>query len=441
MIVPRSRLLFWVAVGVVPFATLATALPLLMPPSIALVGLFAVLVVADAVRARGSLDGIGIELPPVVRLTKDREGAIDLRIRNEPQETRDLRLGLAFPREIRSPQQDLLTRLPGASEFSRVSWPCTATRRGRYRLDGCHIESQSPLGFWAVRAAVPAQAEIRVYPNLLTERRNLAALFLHRGHFGIHAQRQVGQGRDFEKLRDYIPGDALNEIHWKATAKRSRPVAKVFQIEKTQEVYVVLDASRLSTRPSKTDSSVLERFVTAALVVGLVAEQHGDLFGLLTFSDRVRSFVRARNGKAHYGACRDALYTLHPQMVTPDFDNLCTFIRLKLRRRALLLLLTNLDDPILAESLVRHIDLIGRQHLVLVNILQPGGSRPLFSDPNIASVDELYQNLGGHIRWNALRELERVLQRRGVGFAQLEDERLATELVSQYLNVKRRQLL
>jgi uncharacterized protein (DUF58 family) len=161
----------------------------------------------------------------------------------------------------------------------------------------------------------------------------------------------------------------------------------------------------------------------------------------LTFGDRVQNFVRAKNGKAHYSACRDALYTLHPQPVTPDFDNLCTFIRLRLRRRALLLVLTNLDDPILAEGFVKHIDLISRQHLVLVNILRPAGANPLFTDPKVEAVDELYQQLGGHLRWHALRELERVLQRRGVGFSQLDDERLTTQLVAQYLNVKRRQLL
>jgi hypothetical protein len=107
----------------------------------------------------------------------------------------------------------------------------------------------------------------------------------------------------------------------------------------------------------------------------------------------------------------------------------------------LLLVLTNLDDPILAESFVRQFDLVRRQHLVLVNILRPGGAQPLFSDPNVGSPDDLYRRLAGHIRWHNLRELERVLRRRGIGFAQLDDERLSVELVSQYLNVKQRQLL
>src|SRR2546430_17663496 len=91
----------------------------------------------------------------------------------------------------------------------------------------------------------------------------------------------------------------------------------------------------------------LERFITAALVLGLAAEQQGDLFGLVTFTDKVGAFLRARNGKAHYNACRDAVYTLQPQIVTPDFDELATFIRLRLRRRALLIFLTSLDDPVL----------------------------------------------------------------------------------------------
>src|SRR5207247_10489432 len=88
------------------------------------------------------------------------------------------------------------------------------------------------------------------YPNLFTERKSLAALFLHRGSFGLHAQRQVGKGREFEQLREYIPGDGFDEVHWKATAKRGRPITKIFQVERTQEVYVVIDASRLSARPT-----------------------------------------------------------------------------------------------------------------------------------------------------------------------------------------------
>jgi len=161
----------------------------------------------------------------------------------------------------------------------------------------------------------------------------------------------------------------------------------------------------------------------------------------LTFTDGVDTFVRARNGKTHYSACRDALYTLQPQIVTPDFDELCTFIRLRLRRRALIVFLTSLDDPALAENFVRNVDLIRRQHLLMVNMIRQPGTTLMFTDPGVTSVDDLYRQVGGHLRWQKLRQLEKTLQRRGVHFSLLENERLSADLVSQYLSVKQRQLI
>lgn len=437
MIVPRNKLLFWTALVVVPFAGIATALPAAAPLAGLVLTGFVVIVLADAWRGRGLLADVGIELPAVVRMTRQREGSLEIRITNPTQRPRQLRLGLALPATVAAAQEDLRTQLPAGAAVSRVRWKCTPAERGRYVVPTCHVESASPWGFWAVRAARPVNAELRVYPNLAGERRQLAALFLRRGNFGVHAHRQVGQGREFEKLREYLHGDPVADIHWKATAKRGRPVTKVFQIEKTQEVYVAVDASRLSAR-----AGVLERYVTAALTLALAAEQHGDLFGLVTFSDRVQSFVRARSGSAHFNACRDALYTLTAQTVAPDFDGLCSFLRLRLRRRALLVILTSLDDPVLAENFTRHVELISRQHVVLVNMVEPPGARPLFAPGSeVARVDELYQRLGGHLRWHGLRELERVLGRRGVGLSQSREERLAAGLVTEYLNVKRRQLL
>src|SRR6058998_2434071 len=395
MIVPQSRLLVWVSVVVLPFAAIAAVVPEAAVLAGLFIGAVVVLALLDAALAQGSLEGISIELPAVVRLSKDREGAIEVHIKNEKQQTKRLRLGLPLPREIASPDEDLWTVLPAGSERSRLAWRCTPLKRGNYPLVSCHLEAASPWGLWAVRARRPARTEVRVYPNLLTERKSVAALFLNRGNFGAHAQRQVGRGRDFEKLRDYVHGDSYDEIHWKATAKRSRPVTKVFQIERTQEVYVVIDASRLSARTAPVGGWRLP--AAGSPGPGALAQLQGDLFGLLTFSDRVQTFVRARNGKAHYAACRDALYTLQPQVVAPDFDELCSFIRLRLRRRALLVFLTSLDDPVLAESFVRNLDLIRRQHLIFVNMLQPPGVRPLFSEGNVASLDEVYERLGGHL--------------------------------------------
>lgn len=455
MMVPTSRLLVFYGVTIPPLALLLVLGDEAVVPVTGAGLLFLLIALLDAAFASTRLRGISVSLPGSVRMTRDRESSLEIYLNNTHMRARTLRLGIAFPREISTRQEELSTVLPKDAEASRLLWPCVPSHRGQFHIDRCHLEMKSPLGFWAFRNMRKVACEVRVYPNLIGERNRLAALFLNRGGYGVHARRQHGKGREFEQLREYIPGDGFDEIHWKATAKRRHPITKVFQIEKTQEVYVVIDASRLSARPTgakrngaggETDDlnasdSCLERFIAAALVLGLAAQKQGDLFGVLAFSDSIHAFLRARGGKSHYGACREQLLSIHPRMVNPDYEELSTFVGLKLRRRALIIFLTSLDDPVLAESFMRMTNLMGRHHLMMVNMLRPAGARPVFSNPNITSPEEIYNELSGHILWHHLREIERTLTRHGVHFALVDDERLCVDLVSQYMNVKQRQLL
>jgi len=450
MIVPRDRLIFGAAVVLVPGALVLAVSPAHVVTVLCGWLAFLLLLAIDATLAPGRLAGIRAAFPDTVRMTKEREGVIPVHLANERACARTLRLGLSLPRAIASPEESQLTRLPQGVPEVRLDWPCTPHKRGRFPINRVYISMASPLGFWDFRKVLEGRTELRVYPNLQGERRRLAAIFLNRGNLGIHAQRRLGKGRDFEQLREYIPGDSFEDIHWKATARRARPVTKVYQIERTQEIYVAIDASRLSARTAPDDAegvpgggltSQLERFITAALVLGMVAEKQGDLFGLLTFSDRVHGFVRARNGKAHYNVCRETLYSLETQPVNPDFEELFSFVRQRLRRRALLIILTNLDDPVLAQHFTRNLDVVTRRHLVLVNMITPPGVRPLFSRDGVKTPDDIYRHLAGHLRWHDLRELQRALQRRGVPLSLLDNAALTPELVSQYVNVKQRQVL
>ncbi|MFO7974084.1 MAG: DUF58 domain-containing protein [Candidatus Hydrogenedentota bacterium] len=465
MIVPKNRLLFWAGVVLVPFLFLgitfgpgaSVTLPgfgrfeeVAGPLAWTIVGLFVVLAALDAVLALNRLDKVSAACPSVVRFAKGREGEIPILIDNAPGRIRRVRLGIPLPRCFRFEHEDVRARLPEGGGISQITWPCTPLERGNYPIDAVHIETASLFGFWAVRRSSPTRTELRVYPNLQQERRNLAALFLNRGTIGAHAQRQVGKGREFEQLREYQHGDSYEDIHWKATAKRGHPITKTYQLERTQEVYVVVDASRLSARVTPprpgvpeeiADRSQLERFLTASLVMGQAAERQGDLFGTLVYSDHVNAFVRARNGKSHYSACRDAIYTIRPRVVNPDFEELGAFIRLRMRRRALLVFLTNLDDPVLAESFLRMVDLIGRHHLLMVMMINPPGVQPLFSNPEVREPEDVYKELAGHMYWHDLREFERSLYHRGASLHLVQNEKLCTELVSQYMSIKQRQVL
>jgi uncharacterized protein (DUF58 family) len=455
-IVPTYRLLLFTGFIVLPLTLLLTVVDAAIAPAVAVAAAVAGVAIIDAYRSRERLLGIRVMLPEVVRISEGREGNFNLQIENEKLTVRRIRLGLTFPEEIYTPAVELGVELPEANPISSITWLLKGLRQGRYRLDRCYLETASFWGFWSVRKASQAAMEIRVYPNLFEERKNLSALFLNRG-LGIHSQRQIGKGRDFEQLREYLPGDSFEDVHWKTTAKRAMPITKVYQIERTQQIYVVIDASRLSARASGGNSSpggykeaqkqseasttVLQRFITAALIMALAAERQGDLFGLLTFDNRIRAFLKAKMGRAHFNACRDTLYTMQPQKVSPDFTELFTFIGTKIRRRALLVFLTHLDDPVLADSFTQHIDLISRRHVVLVNMIRPMAVRPLFSSDSVSSVNDIYNELGGHMIWRRIREIQKVLQRHGVGFAMLDSENLCSEMVSQYLTLKRRQVL
>ena len=453
-LIPQIRFLIVASLVFVPAAILAAA-----QPEIAAAGLLGclalvALAVFDALLSHRQLDGIRINLPAVLRASLGQEADLSIQITKGDRCPQQLLLGLALPDAVTA-DLTMAVDLTGAAEQHTFSWPLQARRQGRWRLERCYLEAASRFGLWGMRQQRALDTEVRIYPSLMRERRQLPGLFLNRG-LGVHVQRQVGKGREFEQLRDYLPGDSIDDIHWKASARRGSPITKVYQIERTQQVYVVLDTSRLSGRrldypangvcAQTTDgrlgsASILERFTAATLVLALAAERVGDHFGLLCFDDRIRAFLPAKSGKGHFGACRDAIYNLKTRLVSPDFSEVFTFIGSRLRKRALLVFLTSLDDPVLAESFSDTIGFTSRRHIVLVNMLKTGGIDPLFSGPPVNTLDDVYAKLSGHLVWRHIGEIGKVLHRRGIQFSLMENADLCPELIARYLAVKRRQIL
>lgn len=472
---PRSYLLWWSGLVAVPLAAVAGLAPDATVFAVAGLWLLALVALVDAGLAARTTSGLRVQTPALVRLSKERDGLLPLTfLRDAGAPAARMRVGLAFPPEIKADPDDATVVLPADNPVVRWDWPVIARRRGRFLLDRIFLETSSPFGLWARQENFPIELELRVYPDLRVERRQIASMFLPRGGDGIRKRRQVGKGREFEKLREYVSGDAPEDIHWKATARRRKPITRVYQIERTQEVYVVLDTSRLSARlapltagPGAKSAAVvrtqaalddadlvalesappttLERTIASAMLLGDVAARQGDFFGLVTFADRVESFLRARGGVAQHQAVREALFAVEPKMVSPDFGELCAFLRLTLRKRALLVVLTSLDDPVLAESFLHNIALLSRQHLVIVPMVRPPEARPLFTEDAalspVADTRALYARVGGHLRWRQLHETGEALRRIGVNFSLLDQERMTGQLVNRYLEVKARQLI
>ena len=441
--VPSKRLVSY-AFGLVAVAVIAGPLAPVRPAAFLLVGVVVLVALADLALSLARHRPVHVSLPDVSRLTKDRPGKIPVMLRREDDGPRSLRFGLAWPEGIESTDTDQHVLIPAGAKQARIELDCTPRRRGRRDgLLAC-VETASRWGLWLLRTRQTLAGEIRVYPNLFGERRQLASLFLARAQQGSLMQRTVGRGREFEKLREYLPGDGFDEIHWKATAKRGRPITKIFQVERTQEIYVIVDMSRLSGRAVELDGvqqTALERSITAALVLLRAAEAMGDRFGFVAHDDRVRIFLRAGRGESHYGACREAVLGLQANEATPDLPEIVRHLRGQLRQRALLFFLTDLTDPVLAEDFVRHVPLLSRQHLVIVGQLRSPEVAPLFTGADAVEEQELYGKLAGHARWTETRVLAQKLKPLGVTVAQLENETMAAQVVAQYMQVKRRQVL
>lgn len=391
VVVPAVGAVFYFGEGAGEWAALGVVL------------LVALVAAIDLQISAGRLGSLGLEAPDVVRCTSGREFAVDLRFSNRGEDAIPwLRYGFPLGSAFRA-AGEVVASLPAipAGKWVKAGYRLLPLRRGQFGIDACHVETVSRVGLWTIRRRFSIGLELRVYPDLAAERRRLSALFLHRGNEGGHAVRQVGKGREFEQLREYQHGDDYVDIDWKATARRGQPVTRTYQIERTQEVYVIVDHSRLSAREIRTPveeteesllslsehaaggefavTTQLERFLHCALVLASVAERQGDLFGFVSFADQVDRFIRGRNGRDHFNIVRDSLYTLEPKMVAPDFEQLAISIRQRLTRRALLVMLVDLSDPLTAEHFYDSMSLLSRQHLILVNMIRPEGAQPLFS--------------------------------------------------------------
>jgi uncharacterized protein (DUF58 family) len=401
-----------------PLLTVAWVQPALALSLSAVLAVIIVGVIADAVLGTRALAEVAVEFPAGARWTKDRESKLAIKLENAAAA---ITVSADFPKEI------LWRRVESV-------FVCTPVKRGDYQLTECYLESPSPFQLWSIRSIRPIRTLIRVYPNLRHDK--TAAAFLRRSLGGMHLQRQLGKGREFEKLRDYAPGDSFDEIHWKATARRGRPISKQFQIERTQEVYVIIDSSRLTAR-----SDALEQFVTAALVLAIAADRQGDHFGLLTFSDKVGKFVRARSGMTHFLACRNAIYDLQPRPVSPSFEEVFSFIQTRLQRRALLIFLTALDDPLLSETFSQHCGVIARRHLVVVATPEQSAAQPLFAGDLPVTTDDVYRRLASHLAYRDRLELKKKIERQGLKFATLRPDHISADLAALYLAIKRSQAL
>jgi len=310
-------------------------------------------------------------------------------------------------------------------------------RRGDYRFSDLNLRWQGPLGLIVRQARVAAAEPVKVYPNLLDVRRYDLLLRRNRlQEMGLRHTRMFGEGTEFERLREYLPDDEFRRIDWKATARRNRPVTIEYQTERSQNVVAVLDIGRMMQSPIARMAK-LDYVVNAVLLLAYVATGKGDKLGLMTFADDVEAFISPRQGRGQFYRMLEALYGVEAQPVEPDYGRALNYLALKQRKRALVVIFTDLSGGMSMQSLVSHTAVLARRSLPLVVTI---------SDPDVhAAVHQRPRDsLSAYQRAVAARLLDErqvvldSLRRQGVLTLDVPANQVSLAVLNRYLELKGR---
>jgi len=312
--------------------------------------------------------------------------------------------------------------------------------RGSYSFGPVDLRCWRRGGWMMRQVRIKADEKASVYPDVLAIKRY--ELMVRRGMrimAGLRRARPPGATTSFAGLREYLAGDDIRRISWKATARRDSPVTMEVEAERGQQAIIAIDCGRLMTAPAGLLSK-LDHSVNAALLLAWVAQAQGDRVGVMTFSDGVRRFLGPQRGPAQVSVINKLLYDVKPEYTEPDFAEAFSYLALRVSRRSLVVVLTDVLDPEASRDLVAHAIRLSRRHLVLVVAMSDPEVLAARSAP-IEEVSRAYQWAAAEELLAARRASFEQLRQGGVLGLDVEAGRLSPSLVERYLELKERALL
>jgi uncharacterized protein (DUF58 family) len=290
-----------------------------------------------------------------------------------------------------------------------------AARRGVHELGDMRLRLRSRLGLVARQARLRGAQRIQVEPALLNLKRTLVLSASERWRdLGLRHLRRRGGMMEFESLRDHVQGDDPRLVDWKAFAKRGRPIVRQFQEERGQELILVFDCGRRMSATTESESAPsaaavdraderrrgararpvagwtkLDHALDTGLQIAAVALQRGDRVGALAFDDKVRAFVAPMRGSRQLERLRDALFALEASALESDLERALRELALRHRRRALVLILGDVADPLSIERQRAALATGSRRHTILFATLD---------DPSLRAAAEGRAEVGAAVR-------------------------------------------
>ncbi len=337
------------------------------------------------------------------------------------------------------PQPPIQLELPAHGAVDSAV-PLVPRRRGIVSVDELWLRWSGPLGLVRRTLRRRLDRSISVLPNVPAVR-NAAIQFFGRQAFlsGLKAEHYVGDGSEFESLREYVPGLDHRAMHWKASARHHKLVCRRFRAERNHQIVIAIDTGHLMREPLG-GIPKLDHAINAGLLLSYFSLRAGDRVGLFGFDSEVRLFISPEGGMAAFHSIRSRSAELAYSSAETNFTLGLAGLSSRLRRRTLVVLLTDFVDTITADLMLDNLDRLSRRHLVVFVTLRDAsletGMRERFE-----TIGELYQSV---VTNDFVREREIVLRRlreRGIHCLDAPPESVSSGLINRYLEIKRRELL
>jgi uncharacterized protein (DUF58 family) len=328
----------------------------------------------------------------------------------------------------------------GEDGAARAEIPLAPRRRGRGHVDALWLRWRGPLALIERTLRHRLDRAVPVVPNVRAVRQ--AAMKLSRASAswaGRKPERYVGDGSEFDSLREYAPGFDPRTIDWKASARHQKLLARELRAERNHQLVLALDCGTRMREPID-GLSRLDRGVNAALLLAWVGVKHGDRVGLFAFDSHPRAFEPPRAGHAAFDRLRRQTAELFASTEASNYTLGLTHLAQKLPRRALIVLFTDFADSIGAELLVENVARLAKRHVVLfVALKDPELERIALAEPRAAP--DLFRAVAAE---ELLRDRADVLQRvarLGVHVIDARAADVTSRLINVYLEMKRRELV
>ena len=398
------------------------------------------LAVADHFRSRGQIEELKLERKFAGRFAMGEKMKVSLVVDNPTSQDLHLRLKDEFPPEmtLEDPREASFTIAgQGTAEFF---YHLTPKDRGRYEFGKTAVRLLSRLGLvWCQTELGDAQT-VKVYPNMHRAREMELKALGARSFLAIQRRAiRRGEGREFESMRDYVRGDELRHISWTATARRSKLTTRQYQIERDQTVMIALDGGRLMTGRIG-DETKFDTALHATLALMSACARAGDNCGLVVFGRRVRKYIPPRRGVEHIDAVLEALHDMEPELIEPSYARAFQFIASTLKKRAFVVILTDVIDKDSSSDLINSLRLLRPRHLPLVATIGDRDLNAAVSTPPDDIRDVFTQSAAEeiiHHRESALKLVESL----GGLALDVTTQTLGPKLLETYVRVKERGVL